>query len=72
MHSYPGAEQAEIDPTLTTPHTLGMHAVNLVFLISSCAVLDSTFSSTSKLFGPEFTGVVESGRPKPPQLATHK
>jgi hypothetical protein len=52
------------------PAVLGL--VNLIFLISSCAVLDSTFSSTSKLFGPEALGLLETGRPQPPQLATQR
>ncbi|WIA39872.1 hypothetical protein OEZ86_013316 [Tetradesmus obliquus] len=44
--------------------------VNLIFLVSSCSVLDSTFASTSKLFGPELFGAILRGRPLPPQLAT--
>ncbi|KAF6258847.1 hypothetical protein COO60DRAFT_1622110 [Scenedesmus sp. NREL 46B-D3] len=46
--------------------------VNLIFLVSSCTVLDSTFASTSKLFGPELFGAILRGRPLPPQLATRK
>ncbi|WIA39871.1 hypothetical protein OEZ86_013316 [Tetradesmus obliquus] len=46
--------------------------VNLIFLVSSCSVLDSTFASTSKLFGPELFGAILRGRPLPPQLATVK
>jgi hypothetical protein len=46
--------------------------VNLIFLVSSCTVLDSTFASTSKLFGPELCGAITRGRPLPPQLATKK
>ncbi|KAJ9523670.1 hypothetical protein QJQ45_020099 [Haematococcus lacustris] len=43
--------------------------LNIVFIISSCAVLDSTFASTAKLFGPEFVGVLQTGRPHPPSAA---
>ncbi|GFH06085.1 uncharacterized protein HaLaN_00657, partial [Haematococcus lacustris] len=32
-------------------------------------VLDSTFASTAKLFGPEFVGVLQTGRPHPPSAA---
>eukprot|EP00775_Hariotina_reticulata_P012830 gene12830-12958_t len=46
--------------------------VNLIFLISSCTVLDSTFASTSKLFGPELMGSITRGRPLPPQMATQR
>eukprot|EP00879_Flechtneria_rotunda_P010733 GHRR01011215.1.p1 GENE.GHRR01011215.1~~GHRR01011215.1.p1 ORF type:complete len:596 (+),score=197.04 GHRR01011215.1:814-2601(+) len=46
--------------------------VNLVFLVSSCTVLDSTFASTSKLFGPELLGAIRRGRPLPPQMATQR
>jgi hypothetical protein len=46
--------------------------VNLIFLVSSCSVLDSTFASTSKLFGPELFGAILRGQPLPPQLATVK
>jgi hypothetical protein len=46
--------------------------VNLMLLVSSCSVLDSTFASTSKLFGPELLGAILRGRPLPPQLATVK
>lgn len=46
--------------------------VNLIFLVSSCSVLDSTFASTSKLFGPELMGAIMRGRPLPPQMATKK
>lgn len=46
--------------------------VNLIFLVSSCSVLDSTFASTSKLFGPELMGAILKGRPMPPAKATHR
>eukprot|EP00878_Enallax_costatus_P010689 GHUV01011165.1.p1 GENE.GHUV01011165.1~~GHUV01011165.1.p1 ORF type:complete len:509 (+),score=97.58 GHUV01011165.1:266-1792(+) len=46
--------------------------VNLIFLVSSCTVLDSTFASTSKLFGPELMGLIFKGRPLPPQMATQR
>lgn len=44
--------------------------VNIIFLVSSCTVLDSTFASTSKLFGPELFGAIPRGKPLPPQMAT--
>lgn len=46
--------------------------VNIIFLVSSCTVLDSTFASTSKLFGPELFGAILRGKPLPPQMATQK
>lgn len=46
--------------------------VTLIFLVSSCAVLDSTFSSTAKVLGPETMGLLQDGRPRPPQCATHR
>jgi hypothetical protein len=35
----------------------------------SLQVLDSTFASTAKLFGPEFIGLITTGRPLPPSAA---
>lgn len=46
--------------------------VNIIFLVSSCTVLDSTFASTSKLFGMELFGAILKGKPLPPQMATQK
>lgn len=46
--------------------------MNLVFITSSLGVLDSTFSSAGKLLGPEFVGILQTGRPQPPQKATKK
>jgi uncharacterized membrane-anchored protein YitT (DUF2179 family) len=46
--------------------------VNIIFLVSSCTVLDSTFASTSKLFGPELFGALLRGKPLPPQMAMQK
>lgn len=43
---------------------------NLLFITQSLSTLDSTFTSAAKLFGPEFTGLVENGMPRPPNKAT--
>ncbi|KAK9831522.1 hypothetical protein WJX81_005358 [Elliptochloris bilobata] len=50
---------------------VGLFSVtNLIFIFESLSTLDSTFTSAAKLFGPEFTGLLEDGMPKPPQRAT--
>ncbi|KAK9829007.1 hypothetical protein WJX72_003371 [[Myrmecia] bisecta] len=46
--------------------------VNLIFITESLSTLDSTFTSAAKLMGPEFLGIVEDGKPRPPQTTTHR
>ena len=46
--------------------------VNLIFITESLSTLDSTFTSVAKLMGPEFLGILEEGKPRPPQTTTHR
>ena len=45
---------------------------NIIFITESLSTLDSTFTSAAKLLGPEFLGILEEGRPQPPQSATKR
>ena len=45
---------------------------NIIFITESLSTLDSTFTSAAKLLGPEFLGILEGGRPQPPQSATKR
>jgi len=44
--------------------------VNIIFMTSSISTLDSTFSSTAKLLGPEFYGFITQGKPITPSKST--
>lgn len=46
--------------------------INIIFLTESISTIDSTFTSTAKLFGPEFVGVVEKGAPDTPANASKR
>ena len=45
---------------------------NIIFITESLSTLDSTFTSAAKLLGPEFFGILETGRPQPPQTASKR
>ncbi|GAQ80925.1 solute symporter family protein [Klebsormidium nitens] len=46
--------------------------INIIFLTESISTVDSTFTSTAKLFGPEFAGVIERGAPDTPANASKR
>jgi hypothetical protein len=44
--------------------------VNIIMMTSSISTLDSTFSSTAKLIGPDIAGYFSGGKPLPLFQAT--